>query len=184
MTDETAQRDTLYVTKLTHVARRRAREEHERQLSVVRAEMEERRRNRYYPSFVTKEDALRRLKISPAHCNLLIERKIFPGAVERRGRMNWDIKHLETALSALNTVYFISVLEFIKIGYTSQLAARMRAFETIHPVPVVLLHAIAGNVALEQFLHAKFAAFLVPGKVEWFRSDPVLLAFIAELKGQ
>jgi T5orf172 domain len=182
---------TLYVTdaeiirrmgvpKLTHAARRRAREKEQELLRTVRAEIEERCQHR--PWFLTKEQAMDRLKISPAHWDLLVERKIFPDGCERWRKIVWDMKLLEPTLGRLGTVYFVSMLEFIKIGFTARLADRMRAFETIHPIPVTLLHSIAGNIALEQYLHSKFAEFLVSRKKEWFRSDSALLAYIAELR--
>lgn len=92
----------------------------------------------------------------------------WPNAIEPRRR---DV----TSVDAHGTVYFARVGELIKIGWTSNLSPRMS-----HLHADAVLFTRPGTRHDEKALHAMFNHLLVRGR-EWFRPDPELLAFIAEL---
>lgn len=64
----------------------------------------------------------------------------------------------------------------IKIGWTRNLAVRLRTFATMWPVPLKLLGVIRGNV--EDQCHRRFAASRLGG--EWFSSSEDVLDFIRD----
>lgn len=80
-----------------------------------------------------------------------------------------------TSVEAHGVVYFARVGELIKIGWTSNPHKRMSSLQAD-----ALLFKRPGTKLDERALHAKFDHLLVKGK-EWFRPDPELMAFIAEL---
>lgn len=80
---------------------------------------------------------------------------------------------------AVDVVYYVQVGEHIKIGYSSNLPSRMRAY----PPTSRLLAYEMGGVGLEAQRHQQFAADLVAGR-EWFAPSPALLAHIRALKEQ
>jgi T5orf172 domain len=71
------------------------------------------------------------------------------------------------------TIYFISADDdLIKIGYTTNLSARLRSLRTAHPKELRILLVVPGSRDDEQELHRRFAAFRV-GR-EWFsRCKPI-----------
>jgi hypothetical protein len=71
------------------------------------------------------------------------------------------------------TIYFISADDdLIKIGYTTNISARLRSLRTAHPKELRILLVIPGSRDDEQELHRRFAAFRV-GR-EWFnRCKPI-----------
>jgi hypothetical protein len=74
-------------------------------------------------------------------------------------------------------VYFIRKGDEIKIGFSSCPAAR---FKVLRPDEV--LHLEPGGYADERRVHAAFADSRLHG--EWFRQDPQLMAFIADLRSK
>lgn len=86
----------------------------------------------------------------------------------------------EAADTGYRFVYFVQAtrLGLIKIGYARDMASRMSAMQAQSPDSLKVLGTIeCGRAkALEQFLHAEFAELRSHG--EWFRPDPILLAFI------
>lgn len=75
-------------------------------------------------------------------------------------------------------VYFLRAGDAIKIGYTTNLAARQRALETGSAVPMELLAAIPGDRSEEARLHREWWHLHIRG--EWFRADEELLRYIRE----
>ena len=55
----------------------------------------------------------------------------------------------------------------IKIGFASDVAARMASLQTASPVPLVLIGAIPGGLKLEKQIHAEVAEARLTG--EWFK---------------
>jgi hypothetical protein len=70
----------------------------------------------------------------------------------------------------------------IKIGYTKDIAERIRALQTGYPDTLKLLLAIPGNVAKEQLLHLEFKEYRLHG--EWFKPVKKVLDKIAELEAK
>ena len=81
-----------------------------------------------------------------------------------------------------NRIYFIEFLDFIKIGFTTDLEGRFRTLCSAYPGPLIILHDMRGNFDLETDLHRKFKHLRTGG--EWFRKDPELLAYIEKLKAE
>jgi hypothetical protein len=79
---------------------------------------------------------------------------------------------------AADVVYFIKAGTAIKIGRTTNLAARLRALATASAVPLELLAAVRGGRQLEARLHRQWQHFHLRG--EWFRADEALLRFVHE----
>jgi hypothetical protein len=75
-------------------------------------------------------------------------------------------------------VYFISAeSDLIKIGYTTNLSARLRSLRTAHPNELRILLAIPGSRDDERELHRRFAEYRV-GR-EWFRRSKPINDYIA-----
>lgn len=79
---------------------------------------------------------------------------------------------------ATGHVYFLSRGDQIKIGYTSNLQDRLRAFRTATTEPVEVLLLVPGTVDLERYYHQKFAEHRI--EREWFSHATELLEFIAK----
>lgn len=78
-------------------------------------------------------------------------------------------------------VYFVTFdREFVKIGFATDITARMRALQTAMPQPLHLMLALPGTLKDERDLHRRFAADRVQG--EWFRLSPEIEAFIESEK--
>jgi hypothetical protein len=75
-------------------------------------------------------------------------------------------------------VYFLRAGDAIKIGYTTNLAARKRALETASSVPLELLASIPGDRSEEARLHREWGHLHIRG--EWFQADEELLRYIHE----
>jgi hypothetical protein len=68
----------------------------------------------------------------------------------------------------------------IKIGFSSDIRARISGLQTANPYPLRLLKTIPGNELLERKLHSRFAKHRLVG--EWFKPEADLLAFAAEVR--
>lgn len=76
-------------------------------------------------------------------------------------------------------VYFIQSNGLIKIGTSRTPTLRIKALRREWPHPIEVLRVIRGGHSVESHYHAKFSHLRQFG--EWFRSDPELIAFIANL---
>ncbi len=74
-----------------------------------------------------------------------------------------------------SVVYYIRFGDRIKIGYSRNLASRLRALPHDE-----LLTVEPGAIGVEKRRHLQFADLWIIG--EWFRADPELLAHIEQLK--
>lgn len=74
-------------------------------------------------------------------------------------------------------IYFIEAGGFIKIGFTTNVPARLASIETSSPHSVTLLRQEPGTMRDEAAYHARFAAHRV--RREWFALDGDLAAFLA-----
>jgi hypothetical protein len=70
----------------------------------------------------------------------------------------------------------------IKIGFTTNLAARVASIQTATPGAIRVLATIPGGSSLEGFLHWRFERDKIRG--EWFAPSPELLQLIAEVRGK
>lgn len=70
----------------------------------------------------------------------------------------------------------------IKIGSSSDLAARVVSLGTGCPWGVDLLYAFEGSRAIEAYLHDLFAEDRIRPNAEWFRPSSKLLRYIEHLK--
>lgn len=76
-------------------------------------------------------------------------------------------------------VYYVEVGDRIKIGFTENVANRMRAY----PPTSTLLAAHPGTPAMEKEMHSKFRVHLAEGR-EWFKHSPELTAHIEAVAKQ
>lgn len=85
--------------------------------------------------------------------------------------------------SCLNTdvVYFIELAghNFVKIGFTGQLAHRLSKIQTGSPFEVKLLLAYEANKEHERDLHARFNSDRVRVNGEWFRRSHAISEFVS-----
>jgi hypothetical protein len=79
----------------------------------------------------------------------------------------------------MSVVYLVEIDRRIKIGFTTNLTKRMKAFATTCP-NIRVLATIPGDRALERRLHKLFAAAKIQGEV--FHADGEVLTFIERLK--
>lgn len=82
----------------------------------------------------------------------------------------------------LDWVYFIGQRPsgLVKIGVSNRPMARLEMLQIGSPVPLELLVAVVGDMALERVLHAVFAPDRAHG--EWFRQSATLAEFIRILR--
>jgi len=69
-------------------------------------------------------------------------------------------------------VYAIESGDFIKVGYSSDPAVRLKELQTSSPIRLTLLATRPGTVEDERNLHVRFAEYRAEG--EWFHALPVL----------
>lgn len=81
-------------------------------------------------------------------------------------------------------VYFIRAVEAdrVKIGWTVDVAKRLRGLQTSSPFALTLVGALAGETGFEGRLHRRFAADRVSG--EWFRLSAEIRKYLASEFGE
>ena len=79
-------------------------------------------------------------------------------------------------------IYFITMgmSGVLKIGFSTNLDARLKSLKTSSPTKIVLLLVINGTMAEERALHKRFASDRVQG--EWFRFSDEIRGFIQTVK--
>lgn len=75
-----------------------------------------------------------------------------------------------------SVVYFVQAGEFIKIGTTTNLRARIAALQNGSPFPITLLHTLPGACEKERAIQKHFYEFRIRG--EWYEDAPELRRFI------
>lgn len=73
-------------------------------------------------------------------------------------------------------IYYVGAGDFIKIGFSRNIEARLIKMITDVPHEISLLHVEPGTFRTEKILHRAFSEFRVRG--EWFKAAPELLAHI------
>ena len=82
--------------------------------------------------------------------------------------------------STVRWVYFITDgMGHVKIGYTGDVAARLRELQACNAFTLRILGVLSGGHEAEGILHKRFAAHRVRG--EWFRLNSEILEFIANI---
>lgn len=79
-------------------------------------------------------------------------------------------------MSTVGWVYFIQQSDAVKIGWSRNVDARMRALQTAASAPLRLLGTLAGTREVERSLHKRFRALRTHG--EWFRATDDLIRVI------
>lgn len=85
-------------------------------------------------------------------------------------------KPLKPMFPAGPLVYFIAQAGYVKIGFSTHLAKRFESLQSASPVPLTVLAAIRGDMAMERELHAQFADDRAQG--EWFRRSSAINALL------
>lgn len=79
----------------------------------------------------------------------------------------------------MSTVYFItyeSLPGYVKIGFTTNLAERLKTFQTYNPTPVKVLKTEEGTRATEKDFHKRFEKY--KANSEWFHLTDEVLEYI------
>lgn len=97
-------------------------------------------------------------------------------------RFTPGLKHPFGSNQTKGQVYFIQVGADgpIKIGFSSDVAQRLRTLQTGHTEKLRLLHKQVGTKEDEAALHRKFRNIHIKG--EWYEADAVLVEFIRKRK--
>lgn len=74
------------------------------------------------------------------------------------------------------TVYYLRIGDHVKVGWASDLAARLKAY----PPTAELLATHPGTPATEREVHSLLTAHLIAGR-EWYSADPEVLAHIGRV---
>lgn len=82
----------------------------------------------------------------------------------------------------IGTVYFIRVGAFVKIGYTGNLASRVKSLSTASATPPVVIHSEPGTNRDERGYHHRFADLRENG--EWFRLEGPLADYLENIGGK
>jgi len=90
-------------------------------------------------------------------------------------RQYWRF-HRKKRATRQGTIYFIEAigLDYVKVGFTTDLEKRMADLRTALPVRLMLLGSITGPATLEGELHTALAAHRHTG--EWFAKAPAIEA--------
>jgi len=78
-------------------------------------------------------------------------------------------------------IYFFSSGDFIKIGWTSNVGARLSTCQSGNPLPIVLEASALGGATEEQLLHRHFEQHRF--RAEWFHKCKPLERVIKKLAG-
>jgi hypothetical protein len=98
--------------------------------------------------------------------------------LEERGHEGW-IRPQQASKNEPGWVYYIRMGELIKIGYSIDVAQRMRAY----PPTAELLAAHPGTELLEKQIHQKFKVHLARGR-EWFHPHGDVMAHVDSVVAQ
>ena len=77
-------------------------------------------------------------------------------------------------------VYIVETEDFIKVGFTRNLASRLAQINTCTPHQVKLVHSFPGTIQDEQQIHRALGDSR--HKLEWFRKTESVLAYVEQLK--
>lgn len=69
-------------------------------------------------------------------------------------------------------IYFIKCLDKIKIGYTTNIARRMKELKTGNGEKLELIYKIQGDKYLERVYQHKYQDYHISG--EWFEAEPII----------
>jgi len=132
------------------------------------------------PYLVPKEVA-ERLGVSTRAANLVI-------ASTRHVRVTPTLLRIEAVdledwmALANGVVYFVRARGLVKIGFTVDLATRLKTLRSMSPAPVSLLGTIKGSLRLERFLHEHFRKH--HAHHEWFRAHESIVGLFPKATGE
>lgn len=78
-------------------------------------------------------------------------------------------------------VYFVQMGRAgpIKIGYSTNPAARIASMQTSNARELVLIGSIPGDTAVERAIHRELSAYRLRG--EWWRPEPAVMRYVRKL---
>jgi len=82
---------------------------------------------------------------------------------------------------AVGYIYFVRMGAFVKIGFTVDVAARLKAIQTSSPEQIVLLRIESGTMETERAFHHRFRRYKANG--EWFALQGWLATFLKDCAG-
>lgn len=98
--------------------------------------------------------------------------------VEQEFRSYTNYRGIEHRVSVPNKTYVIRCGDFLKIGITADIHARLRTIESHNPHPLEVVALLVGGRAVERSLHLRFKAYR--HRDEWFRVEGELAAWVEE----
>jgi hypothetical protein len=133
------------------------------------------------PAYLDVARLCEHLCISEDAIERLIARRVLPpplliGGCEKR----WKWETIQNLLAG--RVYFIEGDDFIKIGFTQSLRARLKSLQKGSPIPLKVLCSIKGGKLREAAFHETFAHLRAHG--EWFKATKELRDYITVLKAR
>lgn len=100
-----------------------------------------------------------------------------------KGRTPLSVNVLRQAMGIplrdLEYVYFVRGGDWVKIGRSTDVIARVRDLQTTSPLDLRIAVIVHGDNRLESRLHRRFASLHIRG--EWFRCEPPLSSLIEEM---
>ncbi len=136
---------------------------------------------------IPEEDELDDVDRVLFECGALFARASGPGPVERSAPSSKIVCAYAKKLQKLGPstiphmaagVYFVRTGEFIKIGVSKDVRARLRKIDTASPIAPVLALLEPGGPAEERRFHERFAD--LRARREWFHARGALAEFIVK----
>jgi len=116
--------------------------------------------------------------LMPASAEKLLPKLSKQARINRAGTGRARLK----AGKLYDNIYFIRCNEFVKIGFTYDIDARLETLQRSSPYKLELLLAVPGSAYDEQILHTRFREFRERG--EWFRLTESIQTFIGAQKAE
>jgi hypothetical protein len=118
--------------------------------------------------------------VADKHEQRMLDAAAEAARIHKQRRLNRaDERRREKALTEPGWVYYLLVADRIKIGYTTDVKRRLRAYPP--DSPLLALHP--GTKDTEHAMHGKFAGSKAAGR-EWFLDTPELRDHIKEANAQ
>jgi hypothetical protein len=115
-------------------------------------------------------------KVEPAVFNIAYEAAL-NGRRISQPRTPAPLNGLTGEIGKPGYVYFLRMGGNLKIGFSKNVGARLRAIQTGCPEPAEIVKIIPGTDQTERYFHKHFIAHRLSG--EWFRLDGELAAFVS-----
>jgi hypothetical protein len=134
------------------------------------------------PRGLSREQAARYLRVSPERFDMLVLCRKIPAPKRIDEIRIWDRYTLtiDEDANAVGGVYFAGFAEYVKIGWSTNVNARLRELQTGAPERLRLYTVLPGIRDKEKDTHRRFAHLRLQG--EWFRRAPDLVEFMEQVK--